>query len=146
MAVTADHVVVVGRGRLLADAPVQEIVGLASGTTVRVRSPQAGPLEELLRRQGLTVSSTEHGLLEVVGSTAPAIGDAAAAAGIALHELTPVHGSLEDAYLQLTADEVEYHADPAVAGGPRPGAPHEGAPDHPTRPGATAPTTEGALR
>jgi ABC-2 type transport system ATP-binding protein len=145
MAVTADHVVVVGRGRLLADAPVQDIVGLASGTTVRVRSPQAGPLEELLRRQGLTVSSSEQGLLEVVGGTAPAIGDAAAAAGIALHELTPVHGSLEDAYLQLTADEVEYHADPDAAGGPRP-TPADGGPRQPARPGATAPTTEGALR
>lgn len=131
MAVTADHIIVVGRGKVIADAPVDQIVAKASGTSVRVRSPQGGALEELLRSPQVTVTSSEPGLLEVTGSTAPAIGEAAAKAGITLHELTPLHGSLEDAYMQLTADEVEYHAAPVD-----------------TRPttGATAPLTEGAAR
>ena len=134
MALTADHIIVIGRGKILADAPVQEILARGEGSTVRVRTPRAGELEEMLRRRGATVSSPESGHLDVTGSTAPAIGDLAAAAGIPLHELTPVHGSLEDAYMQLTADDVEYHST---------------AFDRPlttTSIGASTPTTEGALR
>lgn len=134
MAMTADHIIVVGRGRVIADAPVSDIVARAAGTTVRVRTPQAAHLEELVRGEGVTVTSSESGLLEITGSTAPAIGEAAARAGVVLHELTPVHGSLEDAYMQLTADDVEYHSTPV--GGAAPTAPL----------GATAPQTEGALR
>lgn len=112
MALTADHIIVVGRGRILADAPVADVVAGASGSKVRVRSPRADQLEDLLRRAGAAVTATEPGLLEVSGSTAEQIGDTAAAAGLPLHELTPVGSSLEDAYLQLTADEVEYHSTP----------------------------------
>src|SRR5690554_6019493 len=97
MAMTADHVIVVGRGRIIADAPVGEFVGRAAGTTVRVRSPQATELEAVLRGHGVTITSVESGLLEVVGSTAEHIGESAARAGLVLHELTPVQGSLEDA-------------------------------------------------
>ena len=110
MAVTADHLVVVGRGRVVADAPVAEIIGRASGTTVTVRSPHAARLAELLATPGVSVTSAGTDRLEVTGSTAAAIGEAAARAGLALHELTPVTGSLEDAYMSLTADEVEYHS------------------------------------
>lgn len=116
MAMTADHIIVVGRGRVLADAPVKDVVARAAGTTVRVRSPRATELEDLMRRHGATVVSLEDGLLEVSGSTAPQVGDAAAVAGIPLHELTPLHGSLEDAYMQLTAEEVEYHSTPLAPG------------------------------
>lgn len=112
MALTADHLIVVGRGRVLADAPVAEVIAGARGSKVRVRSPRADDLEELLRRAGAGVTATESGLLEVTGSTAEQIGDAAAAARVPLHELTTVGSSLEDAYLQLTADEVEYHSTP----------------------------------
>ncbi len=110
MALTADHLIVVGRGRVVADAPVADIIGRATGTTVKVRSPHAGRLVELLAGPGVTVTTSGPGQLEVSGSTAEAIGDTAAAAGIALHELTPVSASLEDAYMSLTADEVEYHS------------------------------------
>jgi ABC-2 type transport system ATP-binding protein len=136
MALTADHIIVVGRGRVIADAPVQAIVAGASGTTVRVRTPQAAQLDAVLRGPDVVVTSTELGLLEVTGSTAQSIGEAAAAAGIVLHELTPVHSSLEDAYMQLTADDVEYHST-AVPGR---------APATPTITDAPASQTEGALR
>jgi len=121
MAVTADQIIVIGRGRIIADAPVADIIARSAGTTVRVRTPGATALAELVQGLGVTVTSTEPGLLEVTGSTAPAIGEAAASAGIALHELTPVQGSLEEAYMQLTAEDVEFHS--AAPGGPPPGAP-----------------------
>jgi ABC-2 type transport system ATP-binding protein len=112
MAQTADHLIVVGRGRVLADAPVADVIAGAQGSKVRVRSPRADRLEELLRRIGATVTVGESGLLEVGGSSAEQVGDVAASAGLPLHELTPVGSSLEDAYLQLTAEEVEYHSTP----------------------------------
>ena len=121
MAQTADHIIVLGRGRVIADAPVEEILRRASGTSVRVRTPDAAALADALRAPDVEVASLESGLLEITGTTAPAIGEAAARAGVVLHELTPVTSSLEDAYLQLTADEVEYHSGglpDAVAGPP----------------------------
>ena len=138
MALTADHIIVVGRGKILADAPVGDIVARAAGTTVRVRTPQAGALEQLFRGAGVVVTSTESGVLEITGTTAPAIGEAAAVAGIVLHELTPLHGSLEDAYMQLTAGEVEYHST-AIPGAGGPAGPPMDTPVPVT-------STEGALR
>ena len=132
MALTADHVVVVGRGRVLADAPVADVVAGAHGSKVRVRSPRAEDLDVLLRRDGARVVTVERGLLEVDGWSAAQIGDAAADAGLPLHELAPIGGSLEDAYLQLTADEVEYQSHSYAT--------------HTTATGAQAPVTEGALR
>jgi len=131
MAQTADHLIVVGRGKVIADAPVAEIIARAQGGTVRVRTPQAGALEQLLRRTGATVTSTEPDLIEVTGPDAPQIAAAAATAGIVLHELTPLHGSLEDAYMQLTAEDVQFHSAPLT---------------YPTPTSAPAPQTEGALR
>ncbi|MBE3074323.1 MAG: ATP-binding cassette domain-containing protein [Actinobacteria bacterium] len=110
MALTADHIIVIGRGRILADAPVAEIVGRAAGTTVRVCSPAAAQLVELLAGPGVSITSTTPQWLEVTGSSARAIGEVAAAARLVLHELTPVAGSLEDAYMALTQDSVEYHS------------------------------------
>jgi ABC-2 type transport system ATP-binding protein len=110
MALTADHIIVLGRGRVLADAPVADIVGQASGSTVRVCSPEATRLAELLSGPGITITSTTPQWLEVSGSTAQAIGEAAAAARVVLHELTPVTGSLEDAYMALTQESVEYRS------------------------------------
>jgi ABC-2 type transport system ATP-binding protein len=110
MALTADHILVIGRGRIIADATVAEIVARASGSTVRVRSPQVGQLAELLRRPEVTVTSLDAGLIEVSGADAVTIGDLAAANRVVLHELTPIAASLEDAYMSLTAEEVEYHS------------------------------------
>jgi ABC-2 type transport system ATP-binding protein len=108
MALTADHIIVLGRGRVLADAPVADIVGRTAGTTVRVCSPQATRLVELLAGPGVSITSMAPQWLEVTGSTAQAIGEAAAKAQLVLHELTPVTGSLEAAYMALTQDSVEY--------------------------------------
>jgi len=110
MALTADHIIVLGRGRVLADAPVAEIVGRTAGTTVRVCSPQAARLVELLAGPGVSITSTAPQWLEVTGSTAQAIGEVAAQAQLVLHELTPVTGSLEAAYMALTQDSVEYRS------------------------------------
>lgn len=108
MALTADHIIVLGRGRVIADAPVADIIGAANGGTVRVRSPKADQLAELLAGDGRTVTLLEPDLLQFTGLRAPEIGDRAALAGIPLHELTPVNASLEEAYLALTQNEVEY--------------------------------------
>ena len=108
MSQTADHVIVLGRGRVLADAGIDEIVRAWTRTTVLVRSPRAAELANALAAADVTVSSGADGVLEVTGLTAAAIGDTAARAGIPLHELTPRSGSLEDAYLALTEGAVEY--------------------------------------
>ncbi|MCO7202489.1 ATP-binding cassette domain-containing protein [Microbacterium sp. CnD16-F] len=108
MAQTADHVIVLGRGRVLADAGIDEIVRAWTRATVLVRSPRAAELANALAAADVTVSSGADGVLEVTGLTAAAIGDTAARAGIPLHELTPRSGSLEDAYLALTEGAVEY--------------------------------------
>ena len=110
MALTADHIIVVGRGKVLADAPVADIVARAAGTTVRVCSPQATRLVELLAGPGVTITSSTPQWLEVTGSTAQRIGEVAAAAQVVLHELTPVNASLEEAYMALTQESVEYHS------------------------------------
>ncbi|EPR76163.1 ABC transporter, ATP-binding protein [Leifsonia rubra CMS 76R] len=111
MAQTADHLIVLGRGRIIADAPVSEILAIATGTAVRVRTPQATELANQLASSGATITLTEGDLLNIVGVASAQIGEAAAQAGIVLHELTPLAASLEDAYLELTHDDVEYHSE-----------------------------------
>jgi len=118
MAMTADQLVVVGRGRLIAETSVAEFTAGASTGGVLVRSPHAARLAEALRGPGITVTPKDADTLELTGLTAPAVGEAALAAGIVLHELTPQQASLEEAFMHLTADAVEYtgHA-PASIGG-----------------------------
>ncbi len=115
MAQTADHIIVLGRGRVIADAPVAAIEALAAGDVVRVRTPDVERFAGILADAGVTVTASGSDLLQVSGTPAPRIGELAAQQGIVLHELTPVAGSLEDAYLALTQDEVEYHAGKMVA-------------------------------
>jgi ABC-2 type transport system ATP-binding protein len=110
MALTADHVIVVGRGRLMADMPMAELIAQASSDVVIVRSPQAPELAGALAAPGVVVTSTEQGLLEVTGRTAAQIGDVARDLGVSLHELAPRQASLEEAFMEMTRDEVEYHA------------------------------------
>ncbi len=110
MSLTADHVIVLGRGRVLADAPLAELVSAWTATTVRVRTPRPSELVDVLAGTGVSVTAAETGVLDIEGTSAAAIGDAAAAAGIPLHELTPTTGSLEDAYLALTGESVEYRS------------------------------------
>ena len=108
MALTAEHLIVVGRGRLIADLSVAELVA-QSATSVRVRSPQAACLRGLLSGDGVTVTTRADEALEVTGLSTQQIGDRAAGAGLTVHELTLQQASLEEAYMELTADAVEYH-------------------------------------
>ena len=108
MALTADHLIVIGRGRLIADLSVEEFVRKASGTRVRVRSPQATQLRELVLGPHVSVGSSESSVIEVDGLSAEQVGEIAASNKIVLHELTPVQASLEEAFTELTRDEVEY--------------------------------------
>src|SRR2546422_11179647 len=110
MALTADHLIVIGRGRVIADLSVDEFVRRASKNLVRVRSPQASDLRDLVVGPDVTVETVEPGVLEIVGLTAEQIGDAAAEQGFAIHELTPQHASLEEAFMDLTREDVEYRA------------------------------------
>jgi len=111
MALTADHLIVIGRGRLIADTSTEDFVRQASGNVVRVRSPQATRLVELLAGPEVAVEPLgPDGLLEVHGLRAEQIGDAAAANGIAIHELTPQQASLEEAFMDLTREDVEFKA------------------------------------
>ncbi|UOE44050.1 ABC transporter ATP-binding protein [Agromyces larvae] len=109
VAVTADQVIVIGRGRILADASVAEIVGNATAT-VRVRTPRAAELMPLLTRAGVTIASETSDTLEVTGIEPETIAAAAAGAGIVLTELTPLASTLEDAYMALTENAVEYRS------------------------------------
>jgi len=111
MALTADHLIVIGRGRLIADVPIEEFVRQSSGSDVLVRSPAGGALAGLLSQQGASVTAETDGGLAVTGLDAAVIGEAAREHGIALHELTPRHASLEEAFMELTRDSVDYHAD-----------------------------------
>lgn len=107
MAQTADHLVVVGRGRLIADTSVAE---LTRGGGVRVCSAHQDVLLDVLVGRGAEVRVLPDGALEVRGDDGAAVGDAALAAGVAIHELTPLTATLEDAFMALTRDAVEYQA------------------------------------
>ncbi|MDV6273815.1 ATP-binding cassette domain-containing protein [Rhodococcus erythropolis] len=113
MALTAEQLVVIGRGRLISDSTVAEFVDRSSESTVRVRSPQLDALHAALTAQGLTVREDHSGsepVLVVVDSSTDVIGGVAGSQGIVLYELASVQGSLEDAFMKLTGDDVQYHA------------------------------------
>jgi ABC-2 type transport system ATP-binding protein len=122
MALTADHLIVIGRGRLIDDVSVDEFIGRHSKHVVRVRSPQATELTELIASPDVTTEAVEPGLLEIEGLTAEQIGATAAAKNIVLYELAPRQASLEEAFMDLTRDEVEYQS-----GTPAHADDHEGA-------------------
>ena len=112
MAQTAEHLVVIGRGRLIADTTVADIVAQASqDAAVTVRTPQAADLRALLVADGVTIVSPEREVLEVHGLSSAQVGEAAASRGIVLHELIAQKASLEQAFMALTGGAVEYHAE-----------------------------------
>jgi ABC-2 type transport system ATP-binding protein len=113
MVLTADHLIVVGRGKLIADISVDEFVARASAKVVLVRSPELERLRTLLVEPGVTFAAGERGAVEVHGLTAEQIGNTAAEYSIAIHELTTQQASLEEAFMQLTRDELEFAAPPA---------------------------------
>ena len=109
IALVADHLVVIGRGRLIADTSVSEMQRAASGVVVQVRSSRAGELARVLLDDGVTVQTTgEPDELQVSGLDAVSIGDRALAAGLPIHALIPTEVSLEEAFMRLTHDAVEY--------------------------------------
>ncbi|HEY5295760.1 MAG TPA: ATP-binding cassette domain-containing protein [Gaiellaceae bacterium] len=113
MALTAEHLIVIGRGKLIADLSVEEFIRRSSKKLVRVRSPQATQLRDLVLGPDITVTSNETGVLEIDGLTAEQIGEAAAANNIVLHELVPQQASLEEAFMELTRDQVEFRTEGA---------------------------------
>ncbi|MCM3885622.1 ABC transporter ATP-binding protein [Frankia sp. R82] len=108
MALTATHLVVVGRGRLIAETTVAEVIAGASPAAVHVRTPDASALRSVLGGVGVTITATSADTLDVTGHTSEQIGILARHAGLALYELTPRQVSLEDAFMALTRDAVEY--------------------------------------
>ncbi len=115
MALTADHLVVIGRGKLIADQPVADFVAQSSGASVRVRTPTPEPLNAAMVAAGGRVHVEPDEALVVNGLAAPAIGDLAAALGITLHELAPQAASLEEAFMELTHESVEFRAEEGTA-------------------------------
>jgi ABC-2 type transport system ATP-binding protein len=116
---TADHLIVIGRGKLIADCTMSEFIAGSSGAWVRVRTPSAAEFVRAVTARGATAAAGQDGSVEVHGMTTEQLGDLAFAEGIRLHELTTVRASLEEAFMELTASSVEYRAD--VAAGPQPG-------------------------
>ena len=112
MAQTADHLLVIGRGRILTAGPVDDVIASATTDRVRVASPQATELAELMASRNLAARPVAPNVLETTATTAAAIGELAAQGGIVLHELTTIRARLEEAYMTLTSDSVEYRADP----------------------------------
>ncbi|MDX6296179.1 MAG: type transport system ATP-binding protein [Nocardioidaceae bacterium] len=110
MALTADQLIVIGRGRLIRDESTEVFIASASAQSVRVRSPQADELRSLLLGPGITVSSQSAGVLDVSGLVTDEIGRRAADAGLTLYELTAVQASLEQAFMELTRESVEYRS------------------------------------
>ncbi len=133
---TADHLIVIGRGRLIAECSVEEFIAANSQQSVRVRTPQPDMLSAAAAGAGATVRHDRSGVLTVLGMTAAQVGDLAFEHGIRLHELAPAQASLEEAFMELTASSVEFHAglprgagqhEPAgVVGGMAPGAARTG--------------------
>jgi ABC-2 type transport system ATP-binding protein len=116
MAMTATHLIVVGQGRLIADCSVAELTNASGRSVVRVRTEEAPRLRELLAADGVSVTSTERDVLTVSGLTSGEIGKIAAEARVALIELTPQQASLEEAFMELTRDAVEFGTPMQAAG------------------------------
>jgi len=110
MALTADHLIVIGKGELIADVGVREMISGASQSSVRVRSPHASRLAEVIAAPDVSVRSLGADLIEVKGIDAQEVGLAAHVSGIVLYELAPRQASLEDAFMEMTGEAIEYRA------------------------------------
>jgi len=110
MALTAQRLVVIGRGRLIADTTVDEFISRAGGDAVTVRTPRAAELRDLLLGPDVTIRSDEHDVLHVTGLSAEQIGTAAWQAHLPVFELTAQQASLEEAFMELTQDSVDYRS------------------------------------
>ncbi len=108
MSLTADRLIIIGRGRLIAQATVEDFLGGGSGNFVRVRSPQGDALATLLKARGAAVVHQADGALSITGADCAAVGELARANGITLRELSAHQASLEERYMELTRDSVDY--------------------------------------
>ena len=113
MAQTADHLIVIGRGRIIADAGTDEFINRHTAPSVRVRAVEQADLAEALTRRGALIECGSDGAMVVTGMDSAAIGGAASAHDITLVELAPLGSSLEEAYFDLTKDETDYQRRPA---------------------------------
>jgi ABC-2 type transport system ATP-binding protein len=119
MALTADHLVVIGQGRLLADTSMADFIARNSRSYVRIRTPQPERLLDVLHEAGITAVEGGGGAFEVDGEKPERIGELAAQQQVVLHELSPQQASLEEAFMRLTAGSVEYHAHSGAPAGPQ---------------------------
>jgi len=111
MALTADRLIIIGRGRLIAETTIGDLLQGASGNHIRVRSPEAGELARLLTAQGADVIRQDHDTLRITGATSDTIGEIARSNGLTLRELSAHQVSLEERYMELTSGAVDYRAD-----------------------------------
>ena len=118
MALTATNLVVIGRGTLIADTTVDDFIASNTESTVLVRSPEAGRLTGVLLASGASVDVRPDGGLLVTKASPSDIGDAAHGAGVAIHELSPQQASLEDVFMELTSDSVDFHGASGPAAAP----------------------------
>ena len=117
MSQTADRLIVIGRGRLIAETSVTDFVGRSGPRAVKLVTPDQGQFTAALMAIGATVAAGDGGSLSVEGLTAAHLGDLAARDGLRIHELTPIAASLEDAFMELTQDDVEYRPSTMAAAG-----------------------------
>ncbi|HWC34815.1 MAG TPA: ATP-binding cassette domain-containing protein [Mycobacteriales bacterium] len=110
MALTADRVIVIGRGRLIADAATEELIRQSGSSSVRVRTPQPDALVAALQGAAIAVERTNDGALSVTGTTTDNVGEIAAANHVVLHELALQEASLESAFIELTEEAVDFRA------------------------------------
>jgi len=132
MALVAQDLVVIGRGRMIFQGPAGDFMKGAARTWVRVRSPQVDQLAATLTEQGAEVTQTTPDTIDVVGPDSAYIGELAAGAGAVLHELSPQTGSLEDAFLEVTAGAQEYRGQPIPAAAAPPPPPNPPPPPPPS--------------
>jgi ABC-2 type transport system ATP-binding protein len=138
MALTAEHLIVIGRGRLLADTSMADFIEKNSRSFVRIRTPQRERFKDVAHAAGHTVVEAGDGAFEIQDGDSAKLGELAAQHQLVLHELSPQRASLEEAFMQLTAESVEYHAHGAVTPGATLGADPAlgaGAPQGPAAPG-----------
>ncbi len=111
MSITADRLLIIGRGRMIAETTVEDFLKGGTGNFVHVRSPQADRLRRLLEEKGITVTVEADGALEITGAGCEVVGDLAGANGLTLHELSTHKASLEETFMELTRDAVDYRTD-----------------------------------
>ncbi|MEV0039946.1 ATP-binding cassette domain-containing protein [Streptomyces sp. NPDC050804] len=148
MALTADHLIVIGQGRLLANTSMADFIRENSRSYARLRSPERERLKDVLHSAGFTAVEGDGGVLEIDGASTEELGELVARNGIVLHELSAQRASLEEAFMQMTAESVEYHAHAGPEGGQPPagqgwGTPQPPAPARGQHPGAGGSPQEG---